>query len=378
MLQPDFFKQVNDDLKKEILSPEEYAAAESGEIQRILAGKREDNLPFAEMPDKDFHHAYSFTRFCAPEEFAELQEAFSERMTPFLFEIGWVYCQIDPNNDLAVSLFMDACQWMKGSQPEAFEKSAIGRIGLPWKDVYIRSVEIMRIGRFSIEAFCKRFHIMTGTVFFDQLRLSFLAWCEKNELLANIDILTDLIPAANLDFIRPAIKNYTAKFRYEEMPQKLSEAISMRLSMESKGETLGLSPNLLLNIRRLRFHAALREAVKENSGKLKAYYANIGLIKNIEKIHENYFTIDFGSYIVLDNEDWENHAFAYAPQMFPPLYETWKAGGFSENYWPALQDPEIATAREIILGIKKAGVIRLAFTEFDILYAKDLLNITRY
>ncbi len=364
MFQPQFLKQINNDLRKKFLSPQDYASAKDDIVLEIIINKRNENLSFFEISANDFNYAYAFTKFCTEEEYAELEKAFSERITPALFETGWIYCQFDPNNDMAISLFTIACQWMKTNQPEVFEKTAVGRIGLPWKDIYIRSVEIMRIGRFTVEEFCKKFNIMSDTVFHNQLQLSFLSWCEKRELAENVDMLVKLIPMTELEFLRPAIKNYTSKFRYDEMPQHLCEEISNRLIREKSGETLGLSPSLLLNIRRLRFNTVLQEKVNKNSGKLKVYNANIGTVKNVESVYGNYFIIDFGNYIVFDNSDWDDHAFAYIPQIYTPLFEAWKNEEYSENYWPAFNEADIATAREIILGIKKANVIRLGFSEF--------------
>ncbi|NLN82217.1 MAG: hypothetical protein GX136_06725, partial [Clostridiales bacterium] len=49
-----------------------------------------------------------------------------------------------------------------------------------------------------------------------------------------------------------------------------------------------------------------------------------------------------------------------------------------EDYWPAVGEPFIASAREVVLGIKKPQAIRLEFADFDVLYTKDLLSFSRY
>lgn len=375
---PQFLLQVKEDLKNRFPSPMDYAFADDERVFDIITAIRDGKLSFLTLTGTEFKMLYQMTKFCSEEEYGTLLSVLRQRMTSDLFDIGWLYCQNNPNNIRAISLFSEVCLWMKSNKPKQYDATLIGRLGLPWDDIYVRSVEVMRIGKYSIEEFCRRFDVLTGTLFVKQLQLSYLSLCEKDELVKNEAVIASLILESKIDFLRPAIKNYTAKIHYDEIPQTVSDAISYRLSAENPDETLGLSPNLLLRVRRLRFSSILEDNVNQNSPKPAVYHSIAGVIRNVELLTGSIFTVTFRNYIVVDSSEWKTHAYAYIPSLYHSLYEAWKEKNFPENYWPGIEEPEIPDARAIVLGLKKAGVIKLGFTDFDVLYTKDLLTVARY
>jgi hypothetical protein len=376
--QPQFLLQIKEDLKKRFPSPQDYAFTEEDILFDIMDGLRERNGSFFELSATELKYSYQLSKICTEEEYVELQKVFKERITSELFDIGWLYCQVNPNNSRAVALFSEVCRWMKQHKTKVYDVSLIGRLGLPWNEIYIRSVEIMRIGKFPVEEFCTRFDVLPNTLFVKQLQLTYLSMCEKDELVKNESLLANLITDANIEFLRPAIKNYTAKIPYDDIPQLVGDAISYRISSENADETLGLSPNLLQRIRRLRFSTILEDNINQNSQKNAVYHSIAGMIRNVELLTGSFFAVYFRNYIVLESSEWKNHAYAYLPNIYNALFETWKEKNYPENYWPGMNEDEISDARNVVLGLKKSGVIKLSFTDFDILYTKDLLTVARY
>jgi len=378
LITPYYLQQLNEELKTKFPLPSDYAYRQEDSALTILDEIRRNGGSFAEISVSDLHYAYQLTKFCTEEEFTELKKVFTLRMTSYLFEIGWIYFQVHCDQERAVALFSASCQWMAKNKKETFQKTYIGQVGLPLETIYARSMELLRIHKLTIGEFCEQYSILTDTLFFRQLQITFLAGCEKEELVKNEALFCELILSSDIDFLRPAIKNYTAKFSYQEMPQLISDAITFRLSAESANETLGLSPNMLQHIRSLRFSSLLEGCVNKSGEKLSFYNSVAGMMKHVELLNASFFAIDFGIYVVLDSGDWPDYAFAYIPQIYKPLFEAWKSNGYPEAYWPAMQETEIADAREMILGLKKKNVVRLGFSEFDRLYSKDLLTIIRY
>lgn len=375
---PYYLDEIKNNLKNIFPIPADYAFREEKYAHDILNRIRENESSFAELPIFDLNYAYQLSAVCSDEEFVLLKKVFSERLTTFLFDVGWIYFQLHPDNERSALLFSIACEWMKINKRELFDNSYIGIAGLPLENIYMRSFEIIRIEKLTIEDFCEKFSIMTDTLFYKHLQLTYFANCEKDELLSNELLISGLIADSDPAFLRPVIRNYTAKISHDEMSQLISDTIVYRLVNEPVDETLGLSPNMLQRVRRLRFSSVLEGCVNRKSEKLDFYNSIAGMIKNVELLNASFFVIDFGKYKVLDSSDWSEYAYAYIPQVFTPLYEAWKKADYPEDYWPAMQETEISTAHDIILGLNKSNVIRLYFKDFDKLYSKDLLTITRY
>ena len=342
-------------------------------IDRIRSG-----TDFLDLSTTDFNYVFQLTNLCTEEEFDQLKMNFPYRITSNLFDIGWIYCQYNPDNKRAVDLFTIVCAWMKENKRDDFNDTLIGHTDLPWEDIFIRSVEIMRIQNLSVDDFCRKFHVFPDTTFYQHLNIVYLSRCDKDELLKNEALLAQLISTSKLEYLRPTLKNYTAQVHYDEMSQLISDAISHRLSQERGDESIGLSPTMLQRIRQQRFHSVLEDCTISNQSKLNVYNAIAGRIKNVELLTGGYYAIDFGAYIVVDSVDWSSHAYAYVPLVYSELLGEWQNADYPDHYWPAISEEFISKARDVVLGIKKPDVIKLGFTDFDILYTNDLLAFSRY
>ncbi len=375
--EPKLLNEIKDQLIEDMPSPLVYAVEDSEEVSRIIEEIRSGSLSFVELPAAKMDYVYQLANLCTQEEYERLINIFPHRVTSKLYDIGWVYCQLNPNNTRAIELFTIVCRWMKKNRRTEFNNTLIGRTDLPWGEIYVRAVEIFRIKKISIERFCEKFDIIPDTQFYEQLNLINLSRCDKDELLENEEMLAGLIKKSELEFLRPALKNYTAHFDFEEMPQQIKDAISHRLAEETVDETIGLSPNMVQRICKQRLETMLSEFDSKNALKKDVYNSIILRIKNIKPLKKGFYSIDFGDYVVVDNADWED-SYAYIPSVFRQLYKEWKAADYPDDYWPAAEASTIAAARDVIFGLKKSNIIRLEFTEFDILYTKDLLSISRY
>ncbi|MDD2361446.1 MAG: hypothetical protein PHH84_00570 [Oscillospiraceae bacterium] len=375
--EPKSLNEIKEQIFEDIPSPNVFAADEDGEANRIIEDIRSGRLSFVELTAAEMDYVYQLANLCTQEEYERLLNIFPHRVTSKLFEIGWVYCQYNPNNNRAIELFTIVCKWMKKNRRSGFNNTLIGRTDLPWREIYVRAVEILRIKRISVERFCEKFDIIPNTQFYEQLNLINLSRCDKDELLENEEMLAGLIEKSELEYLRPALKNYTAHFDFEVMPQQIKDAISNRLSEESVDESIGLSPNMLKRICKQSLQSMLDQYGDKNASKKDVFNTIALRIRNIKPLKMGFYSIDFGGYVVIDNADWED-AYAYTPSVFRKLYKEWKAADYPENYWPAAEKSTLAEAKDIVFGIKKADVIRLGFTQFDILYTKDLLAVSRY
>jgi hypothetical protein len=375
--QPIHLNEVMRNLQADFPLPKDFALKDEDSAFDIIERIRLGAISFESLSVSDFNYVYQLANLCTEEEFERLKNVFPLRITSNLFEIGWIYCQHNPDNDRAVQLFSDVCRWMKANLPDYYNDTLIGRTDLPWDEIFIRSVEIMRINKMSIDQFCEKFQIIPNTKFYHQLNIVYLSRCDKNELLQNEALLAELISTSKLELLRPTIRNYTAQIPYEEMSHLIRDSIIFRLSKESDDESIGLSPTMLHRIRSERFNSVIADNII-NPAKQNVYNSISGRVKNVELLTKGFFMIDFGVYIVLDNTDWDNYAYAYTPSKYNELLDEWKEANYPEDFWPAEQEESIAPAREMVLGIKKNPVIKLGFTDFDILYTKDLLSFSRY
>ena len=374
---PVALNEIKQQLEQNFPMPSDFALKDESSayeiIERVRAG-----ASFLEIPASDFSLVFQLAGLCTDAEFEQLKRDFENRITSSLFDIGWVFCQYNPDNRRAVELFTSVCLWMKANRRKEFIKTLIGHTDLPWEDVFIHAVEIMRIKKLSIEEFCEKYDIIPGTPFHQRLNIVYLSRCDKDELILNEPLLAQLITTSSLEYLRPTIKNYTAQVHYDEMSQIIRDSLVYRLAQEGDDESIGISPNMLQRIRQQRFLTALEGCTTKKCAKHNIYNSIAGKIKNVELLTGGFFSIDFGIYIVLDNNDWEDYSYAYLPSTFNELLDGWRDLGYPEDYWPAVGEPFIASAREVVLGIKKPQAIRLEFADFDVLYTKDLLSFSRY
>lgn len=376
--EPKGLNEIKEQLLTQFPMPEDFALKDESYAFDLIAKLRSSEVYFSELSPTDLNYVYHLAKFCDEEEFKKLAAVFKKRATSALFNIGWTYCQINANEQKAIELFSVSCKWMREKKEEEYEKTLIGRTGLPWSEIYSRSVDIIKIDKLSIDEFCKKYNLMRNTLFYQQLYLIYLSKCEKEELYQNEANLAELITSSKIEFIRPALKNYTAKINYDEMSSLINDAISFRLSKESGDESLGLSPSMLIRIRQQRFNSILEGCCGGNTLKCGIYISVAGKIRNVELLTNGFFSINFGAWNVVDNVEWKDHAYAYLPQLYKRFVDDWTAEGFVADFWPGMDEKDIITAYDVFMGNKKGGVVKLKFNDFDLLYTKDLLSNARY
>lgn len=362
-------------LKKLFPLPKDYALRDADSARTVLQNLRTGAFDFYTMSISDFQLSYQMSALCSDDEYACLLSAFKKRLTVQLFETGWVYHQQNPDDARATALFLAACKWMRQRHPDIYGKTLPARAGMPWSEVYMRSVDILKGEHLSIEEFCRKFDIMQRSPFYDRLFLTYLSRCDKEGLKENETALAKLILKADIEFVRPALGNYTANFSFDEMDPLLMQAIVERLNTEPENVTLGLSPNMLQRIRQKQFDGILADYTQHNDSKLNVYRPVVGKLKDIRALDSGFFVLDFGTHILLDNMDWKLHAYVYSPELFRQLLEQWPKG--EEGYWPAVSDEQIVSAHDIVLGLRKGRAVKVSFDGFDMLYARDLLSNPR-
>ncbi|MDR1629268.1 MAG: hypothetical protein LBS36_03515 [Oscillospiraceae bacterium] len=373
-----FIEKKKEELQSRFPLPREFALADKEIANGILERVRRENTTFLELSVTELNYAYQMAELCNMREYASLKNAFRGRMTQMLFEIGWIYCQQHPENQLVISLFLLACEWIKLNKPVFYEKTLIALAGESWVDIYQKATELMQAESLSMEDFCRKYGVDLYTPFYDRLQLLYLCGCDKEVLLAHEQVIASLVESAELERLRPLVRNFVAKVTYTEMPQRINDAIFDRLVREGGDETLGLSQLLLEQIRSQHYVGILESFVNPDAGKMQLYACMAGMIRQVELLPDSFCRIDIGNYVVLDNSEWVAHAYAYPPAMFERLMEGWKSENYPPDYWPGMKATEIVSAHDVILGLQKSNVIQLGFESFDRLYARDFLCVTRY
>lgn len=376
--EPKNLNNLMNELIYEFPSPMELAYKEETDAQVILDSVRKEEKTFSKLSANEFNLIYQIAKLCTYDELNILKNIFKIRMTSTLFHTGWLYTQLNANDKGVVSLFEIACKWMKENRPYDFSLTLIGKTGLPWEEIYKKAENMLHKDKLSVDEFCQRYNILSNSIFYRQLKLLYFSTCGKNELRQNEAQIAQLIATASNEFLRPALINYSTLISYDEMSLLFKEAIIKRLSTEKNDDFIGLSPNIIAQIRKHRYGTILDQCTNNNTAKLSVYKSIAGKINNIEYFPNGIYTIDFGSYIIVDNQDWQTSAFAYPPKIFSSLMDDWKSKQYQNDYWPAFQETELITARDVILGLNKGSVIKIEFNEFDILYTRDLLTNTRY
>lgn len=374
----DFIEKKKEELQSRFPLPREFALAEPETVQAILERMRQENTSFLELSVTEFNYAYQMAELCNMREYAALKNACRARMTQMLFDIGWIYCQQRPDSQLVVSLFLIACEWMKANKPALYDRTLIALSGDSWTDIYEKALTLLRTESLSMEEFCRKYGVDLYTPFYDNLQLFYLCGCEKDVLLEYEQLIASLIDSASLDRLRPLVRNFVSQVPYNEMPQRINDAIFDRLVREGGDESLGLTPLMLEQIRSLHFVGILEGFVNSGAGKMQLYSCMAGMIRQVELLPGSFCRIDIGNYVVLDNSEWVSHAYAYPPPMFERLMEGWQSENYPQDYWPGMKPTEIVSAHDVILGLQKSNVIQLGFESFDRLYTRDFLCVTRY
>ncbi len=370
---PTHLDEMKIEVAKKFPTPLEYALTGDTAAYDVISRIRSGQSTFNELSFAELNYSYHMAKLCDVDEFNELQAAFSRRVTAAIYYTGWDYCQINTDNDKAITLFVIAYEMVRKSRPDIVNKSLAGRAGMPWSEIFHRSAEIMHIEKLKPDQFCAKYEIIPNTVFYQRLMLTYLSKCEKDVLIENEMLLIKLITASGIEFLKIAIKNYTTRISYEEMSQDFIDALLVRLASEGSDNTLDISPNILQMMRLQRFNSVIEDLTGNNKKKIEIYSKASGKIRNIEPLSKGVFAIDFGSYMVVDCTDWKDIAFAYKPETYRKMRDRWVIEKYPEEFWPGVGKEDIAAVRDVLLRVTKSDVIKLGFSEFDMLYTKDFL-----
>ena len=371
--EPKRLNDVNEKLKDKFPVPKDFALKDEAEAQDILDGLRNKSESFYEMPSSDFNLCYQMSGLCTEDEFFDLKRAFRNRMSTFLFDIGWIYFQKNANEKRAVELFSFACEWQESKKPDNFKETLIGKIGTETDNIYTKTIEYMRNEGLSFEDIVRKFDIVPDFIFLQQLYLTYFVNCGKEEFAKYEGKLTEFILNADLQYLRPAVHNYTKQLTWEEMPQSIKESMLQRLSEEKTGETLGIYSEILKYIRQEQFKKIIEDLTNKSPHKFKVYNDVIKKIEKTKTLGNGFFSIVTKKYCVIDNINWDDYAYAYAPELYKELVKEWENAEYSDDFWPCIDENEIPNAKDIVLGTETSDAIKLIFNSFDGLYARDLL-----
>lgn len=366
--EPRQLKALAEMMQLQIPLAQDYALRPQQEGQNALEALRGENIPFSAMAQWQLQVCYQMADACTPEEFTALRQTVMERANAELFTIGWQYCQLH-ESPRAVVLFSAACAWMARHQSEEYSKTLVGITGLPWEDIFFRSAEMLQAQKISLEEFCQKYEIITGSPFYNNLALSYIARCDTAELQQCGLPLEQLIKNSSAPFVRSALANYLNRVNEEDIPDTMAEAILQRVS---EGDDSGLSPRTLQRLREKRFSGLLSE-LTGNQSKQDLYTSLSGLARHAQRLENGVFSIDFGRFTVVDNPSWE-HAYAYSPAVYRELYTAWEQNDYNPAFWPGVPAEELTPARDYMLSARRGRAIMLEFSGFDALYARDLLT----
>ncbi len=268
---PQSLINIRDELKSRFPFPIDYALMNDSVAVERLEELRNEGSPLSALTLSDFNYIYQISTVCTKEEYASLKKIFPTRVTANIFYIGWAYCQIHADNKRPIALFVSACEWMSQNKKKEYEKTFVGKFGLPWDDMFLRACNTIRKEKTTVDKFCERYDLITNTPFIQRLHLAYITLCEKDELIRYEEIFAGLITVAKAEFLKPAMKNYASKVEFDEMSPLVNEAISNRLSNESDDESFGLSQSMLQLIRQKRFKSMLEELTNKNAQKVQLY-----------------------------------------------------------------------------------------------------------
>lgn len=358
-------------------TPEEFASQNFDIPKKIIEELRTSKHSLNYLEAYDLNYAYHIAMLCNGDELRQLNEVFLQRMTTRLFFIGWNYCQFNPDDKEAIALFIHACAWMRANNPVEYSRSLMGKIGGTWINIISNSFKLMKKEGLTLDQFIDSYRLLPNAEFTATLVLEYLSNCDKNELAELEPRLAEYIKSAKPAVLRGALANYTSKFSFDEFSQEIIDAIIYRQNISGTNVSIGISPEIVKNIRLQRFSHVLEDFFGENSIKKKMYLSMAEWITDIAPLGNGFFLVKFSNYSVVDKPDWPKEAYAFAPALFEQMLNDWEKSNFADDFWPAIDESRIITARESILGLGKSPVIRLCYDSFDKLYAKDLLTYSR-
>ena len=366
--------EIKDQLTVLFPLPEDYAIRDNEAALQVLEIIRLSGIDgFRTISDTELNWIYHISLLCSDTEFEALKHVFANRATLYSFKIGWIFFQNHPNEQRVKEIFTIACNWMKTHKPEEYKRTLPGRTGLPIDDIYMHSLDIIRAEKTNMKDFSKKHNVIFDSIFSRQLLLVYLARCDKTELAKYQDILVMLIATSDIVFLRPTLQNITFKFNFDELPPPIVEAIINRLHEATVDDNIGISPQTLLRMRKIRFGNILKNFYSESSPKQNVFNLLSCFVKGIEVLSKNFIAIDVGTYIVVDSKQWDNFCYAYQPAVYAQAESNFREQNSSEEFWLSIDKAKFPSAHDVILDIAHSSIVLLEFSSFNMLFSRDLL-----
>lgn len=363
-------KKMEPDIMEIVLRPTEDAQ----EILDDIAAKAWD---MSSLSMQELNLAYHMADLCDAKRKRQLMAVFGERVNELMFDIGWLYCQIHPNNMQAAELFEIACMWLGSKNPERYENHIMGVLNTEWKNIYTAVIEQMQKEELSLAKFAQKYGILTDSLFFKQLQCMILTSADANALAASQELLAELISRSDVParIIKPLVESYIEKISVEKIPKKMLEVLMERVAAEGSDDSIGVPKTVIDAWRKEKFSVALEAVVNYDDAKREIYRDLIDRLRDIKQYEaEQIVMLDFGNYCVIDSPNWASTAYAYNHRSYEKVMGDWESGGRKPGFWPGVPDDQVASARDVQLGIKPGKIIELKFGGFDGLYTEELLH----
>ncbi|OJU15904.1 MAG: hypothetical protein BGN88_05320 [Clostridiales bacterium 43-6] len=353
--------------------PEDYATRDNSQAVRVLDVLRLSGIDsFKTISDSELNWIYHLSLLCDEQEFQALKSVYMRRVTQYSYTVGWMFYQLHPNEQRVKEIFTIACNWMNANKPEEYSKTLPYRTGLPLDDIYIRAIDIIKAEKRPFREFAEKHRIMFDSIFSNQLLLVYLSRCDKTEITKYEKLLIKLMDNSAIEFLRPALQNVTYKLKFEEMSPTVVDAIILRLT-NSKEENIGISPQMLQRMKKIRYSGILEEFYPPDSQKKNIFGKLSYYIKEIERLTDDCIAIDLGTYCVVDAKNWQDYCFALQPATYAERRNSFLEQDRDESVWLNMEKERVPTAHDVILDLAHSSVIMLEFSSFNMLFSRDLL-----
>ena len=108
--EPKLLNEIKQQLIADFPLPQDYALKEESFALEIIGRIRNGGISFLELPASDFNYIFQLANLCTQAEYEQLSGVLPYRITSNLYDIGWVFCQYNPNNKHATEIFSMICR----------------------------------------------------------------------------------------------------------------------------------------------------------------------------------------------------------------------------------------------------------------------------
>ena len=296
-----------------------------------------------------------------------LSRSLAARMSKRIIALVWAYFAYDYQNEGMENAVSIAVRYAEqrgidtlqakmlrmaktGRLPDVFAQSALSS-GLSLKNYFI-SIELSQESPLAAA-----------------VAKSVLLGCGKETLLLNEDWLLRLIVTGDAD--TALLKNYIGSLSENEYSVKVNIGILEHIGFpHSPGEWPSFPEELRLKFIRWRFLWELQKFYPHGGVKQRYFVMYLNYFKDVKvtenTVGESVLIADFGSFVVVDENNTTDYAFLYEKSAYKRLWDDNGAAAGESNTFDA---------RDFILSHIENDVIRLNFYRFGKLYVKDMLDI---